>query len=717
MSLQHTANHLAAQGRYGDSMLMHVSPNEVAGLQALAQQHGRSMTTNPETGMPEAFEFKDLIPTAAGFALDYFLPGAGQAAAGLFGLTGAGAGAIGTAGIVGGLTGLASGSFKDGLLAGVGAYGGASLAGGLGAAGSNANTLAANAAFDSSNPAMDAERVAAIQAAAKPDIGAGFKAAAANPIDFLKNNKFGVAAAALPALMSMGSQSGAPVANRNPGYIRRYVKNPVTGALEQESATPVDEFGGQSAVSFGGVGRPVKYAAKGGVMGNHLVYNPITKKYDTVDASGAPVGPVSFGGVARSTNMRDPNDNRTDSQKAYEYLMGVPGAKNPMLFYHQQDGNAAAGALVPADLNTRTGGHYVINASGTGYDWVPDASTGIASLVSEGGPGGGQKTDAAPLDGSYDVSKNVNPYTGSFQDLANGPLGYLVGKVSNALSTPKTADEIAATTVVDKTGVSPQSVLDYGKTAWGKTGDVTQDIGVVDPVGRSVDPATGLSPNEAAPSVTGIASLTAAPAAPAAARNAGEAALESIKQDVAAQAALAEKTPEAFAEEGLAAVSTQAQSQTAADNAREASTSAANSAPAGVGGETGGLGGFGSNSNEGVGMGPSGDMASGGLTAFAHGGLGSLGGYSDGGRLLRGPGDGVSDSIPATIGRGRQPARLADGEFVIPARIVSELGNGSTEAGAKQLYAMLARIQAGRAKTTGKNNVAKNSRAARYLPA
>jgi hypothetical protein len=99
------------------------------------------------------------------------------------------------------------------------------------------------------------------------------------------------------------------------------------------------------------------------------------------------------------------------------------------------------------------------------------------------------------------------------------------------------------------------------------------------------------------------------------------------------------------------------------------------------------------------------------------GGLGSLGSYSDGGRLLKGPGDGVSDSIPATIGRKRQPARLADGEFVIPARIVSELGNGSTEAGAKKLYAMMDRVQRARGKTTGKNKVAANSRADKYLPA
>jgi hypothetical protein len=105
---------------------------------------------------------------------------------------------------------------------------------------------------------------------------------------------------------------------------------------------------------------------------------------------------------------------------------------------------------------------------------------------------------------------------------------------------------------------------------------------------------------------------------------------------------------------------------------------------------------------------------------FARGGLSSaashLGDYSDGGRLLKGPGDGVSDSIPATIGN-KRPARLADGEFVVPARIVSELGNGSTEAGARKLYAMLDRVQAARKKSIGKNKVAKNSRADKLLPA
>ena len=103
-------------------------------------------------------------------------------------------------------------------------------------------------------------------------------------------------------------------------------------------------------------------------------------------------------------------------------------------------------------------------------------------------------------------------------------------------------------------------------------------------------------------------------------------------------------------------------------------------------------------------------------SGMAAGGMSHLGDYSDGGRLLRGPGDGVSDSIPATIAN-KRPARLADGEFVIPARIVSELGNGSTEAGARKLYAMMDRVQRARGKTTGKGKVAKNTRAEKYLPA
>jgi hypothetical protein len=145
------------------------------------------------------------------------------------------------------------------------------------------------------------------------------------------------------------------------------------------------------------------------------------------------------------------------------------------------------------------------------------------------------------------------------------------------------------------------------------------------------------------------------------------------------------------------------------------------SSPSGGYGTEGGVSGVGVGSSEGVNsMDAQSDAysgaANGGLMSLARGGMSHLGDYSDGGRLLRGPGDGVSDSIPATIGN-KRPARLADGEFVIPARIVSELGNGSTEAGARKLYAMMDRIQKGRKKSIGKGRVAVNSRADKNLPA
>ena len=97
---------------------------------------------------------------------------------------------------------------------------------------------------------------------------------------------------------------------------------------------------------------------------------------------------------------------------------------------------------------------------------------------------------------------------------------------------------------------------------------------------------------------------------------------------------------------------------------------------------------------------------------MAAGGIANLGGYSDGGRLLKGPGDGMSDNIPATIG-GKQPARLADGEFVVPADVVSHLGNGSTDAGAKQLYAMMDKVRTAR---TWRKAQGKQINPKKYMP-
>jgi hypothetical protein len=111
------AQQVQSQGRGEDTMLVHMTPNEVNSLQGLAMAHGGSLTINPETGLPEAGFLKKLLPTLLGAGL-MLIPGVN---------------AIAAAGIVGAGSVLKTGSLKKGLMAGLQAYGGASLAGGLGA--------------------------------------------------------------------------------------------------------------------------------------------------------------------------------------------------------------------------------------------------------------------------------------------------------------------------------------------------------------------------------------------------------------------------------------------------------------------------------------------------------------------------------------------------------------------------------------------------------
>ena len=101
--------------------------------------------------------------------------------------------------------------------------------------------------------------------------------------------------------------------------------------------------------------------------------------------------------------------------------------------------------------------------------------------------------------------------------------------------------------------------------------------------------------------------------------------------------------------------------------------------------------------------------------SYAAGGIASLGEYAVGGTLLRGGGDGMSDSIPAVI-KGAKPQRaaLAQGEFVVPADVVSHLGNGSTEAGAQHLYKMMDRVRKAR---TGNPKQGRQINSARFMPA
>jgi hypothetical protein len=132
MSLHDAAQHLAAQGRGPDDQLIHMSSNEIAGLQAIAKAHGGSLTINPETGLAEAGFLDSLMPMIVGAGLMYATGGAaGAVTPGLMGMSmpatiGLGVGALQTA---------RTGDLGKGVMAGLGAYGGAGMLGAAGQAG------------------------------------------------------------------------------------------------------------------------------------------------------------------------------------------------------------------------------------------------------------------------------------------------------------------------------------------------------------------------------------------------------------------------------------------------------------------------------------------------------------------------------------------------------------------------------------------------------
>ena len=130
MSLHALAGHMASRGRGPDTMLVHMTPGEVHGLQALALKHGGSLTINPETGLPEAGFLSSILPMLAGLALAPLTAGTSLAFLG--------SSALSTALTVGGITGLATGSLKKGLMAGIGAWGGFGIGEALAGAGAGA---------------------------------------------------------------------------------------------------------------------------------------------------------------------------------------------------------------------------------------------------------------------------------------------------------------------------------------------------------------------------------------------------------------------------------------------------------------------------------------------------------------------------------------------------------------------------------------------------
>jgi hypothetical protein len=624
------------------------------------------LTVNPQTGLPEAGFLDRLLPTLLGGAATFFSGGTITPLMAAMG--------------VGGLTALTSKDLGKGLMAGLGAYGGGSIVSGLAEFGTGAlSAEAGKAAIPAGMDPLGYEAEQLSQNAIAPKLAnasyydklaAGASNAMTNPRGALSavgggSELMGAAKIAAPLMSALSGKEATSV----PTFGQIAFDPRAANISIRREQNPYQEDTGSSA-QRGYFGRTYvdRNAADGGFVSDGGI-----ERF----ASGGDVGHFGFDEYGRqsgnpdfgkpSTTLPKMSDGRgyADPRGGISIdpikppLGGIPLDPN---YDYSGYGRKPQARVAPVVQPKAIPKPDFVGADGKTYRYDPMKKSWYVfkDVPEKTNPGVATLMGNEGLPGN-DVANVESPYAGrSFQsNLFDGPLaplGIAAGMIGNAFSTPKTEAEIEATPVEDRTGVPTQAGIDYGKTGFGKTGDPDQDVGPAAPSISEV--ATTSAPSEVSPG--GVTVDTTGPAP------------------------------------------------------------GGNIGGAGDGGFGGGVdaGGVDSGIGGGADSAPGGDglFAAGGLTAFASGGLGSLGGYSDGGRLLRGPGDGVSDSIPATVGN-RQPARLADGEFVVPARIVSELGNGSTEAGARALYKMMDRIQANRRKTTGKNSVAVNSKSHKYLPA
>ena len=672
---QPVAQHLATRGRNGDSMLMHVSPEELHGLQALAVHKGTSLTINPETGLPEAFSLKSLLPALAGFAL-------GPAGFGLMST-------LGAAATVGGITALTSRDLGKGLMAGLGAYGGSSLGEGLMGMGSSI--------ISSANPGLSslsevgAATPSAVTAAGGLPTGfgaaqAGAQAAFNNPSSILPAFGGGekllktAAMAAAPVLADQMVPTATKMPNMadyNPGYIRTYHRDPVTGLPVANTPIKANEWGARdinSTTPFAAGG--LTAFAEGGKTDDSV---PLSLERNTPPAANTMTG---------------------ESLAAYNFLMG------------KGDYPARTDAL-----------SKVIRAPAPGPDVGPLPRN-------NGGGGGGGGGGGVPIGGMGGPTINTGYAQGNFGDAVNydpNDPSYRAGNADSGL---------------DSLISGAKGLFDTAKNTYLGAGDYAankaKDIGTTALGGIMALTGLGMGDRRAADDLAPVETAVRKPA--------DEAAYEAMMQQLSKPATAAvnfDGTPkESDPLDALLALNNNYNNDSVGYDGMGGQLYGAEDPMRGLDqgneyttapeiGDNLGSYDFGGGSDFGSGasmyadygspkVGSNRDDSLASFMNYAQGGLSglpsNLGSYSDGGRLLRGPGDGVSDSIPATIGQ-HQPARLADGEFVVPARIVSELGNGSTEAGARALYKMMDRIQAARGRTTGKNKVAANSNATKYLPA
>lgn len=717
MSLQLAAQHMASRGRGPDTQLVHMAPQEVAGLQALAKAHGGSLTVNPDTGLPEAGFLSSILPMVAGAFL-------GPAGLGLSAMqSGLAAGALGT---------LATGSLKKGLMAGLGAYGGAGLAGGVVNAGTGAlSSAAGNAAANSVVPAVATEAAPALIQNTAPALSSAANIGTAPSYNVLTGGYAVDPGLGVNFVSPVNAAEIVPTVTQAPALSQQAAD--IGNAYAQEQAA-------QNAVANKLATTSPFETAKSGL--GEIIKDPkrfLTK--DNLMYAGAAAAPFLF---------QEPEKKAREEQKPYEYSFNYNRSANPNAGY---TGPYTGERTYFNPVYTRTA------ADGGLMDLGPVEAMSnrneAETLMANGGQmfaEGGETKAVAPVED--------NPFytmTGQSGDAFK----YLMGqgpRVAAAPTAASSAPAIAAVPVATPVSVAsnvgldnsylfspssglfssigetartitPSTAMQYytdGTDMSGRSGLTAQQEAVFDfmntPAGQSYKDAFGRANSDLIgsfmPGSIALGALRGNVTNPFSAFRAANSAYSAAEE--AARADRIGKLGSGY--EGVGGPGTYGSGggypggvtgyQTGENGLP--SELGGSAAPGSDGGGFSDVGGMGAAAAADAAAG--GYMAKGGLAALARGGQSHLGDYSDGGRLLRGPGDGVSDSIPASIGD-KRPARLADGEFVVPARIVSELGNGSTEAGARKLYAMMDRIQKARRKTVGKDRVAVNSRAEKLLPA
>ena len=685
-NLHPIAQSVQSQGRGEDTQLVHMTPGEVHGLQALAMAHGGSLTINPSTGLPEAGFLKKILPMVAGVAL---------------GPAGFGMSALGAGLTVGGLTALTSGGdLGKGLMAGLGAWGGASLGGavagmGSGAIGGQAASNATAAATAQGKAGIgayaNAARETAMQEATKSQIlKEGAKAAMGNPMGLVDSfGGFGGAAkvlgaASLPALLSDQTATKMPDQTRTPTTVAQleYRRNARSLADRDPNSTrEYNYFEGPGYVKTG----ETTYAAQGGIMGYAQGGAPIS------GGQRANMSPEEylnqyFSPVQTATKMPDTNKKAAGgivslaeggSYTPYSagYKPMTPEEFTRMYMEPQASPGSLPGGVSGYEGVTRTGNTNVYtpgtggqsdiqtDADGRKYRLEYDPATGTyrkiyeeaAAPVAPVAPNAPAPTVSQEPDGNSDFGGgvgNVSNSKGNFDSFLNTPIGKALALSVNAVS-PGTPQ--APAPVVD---MSTQ-VTDAPVAVPGVPAPVVDSFTAQG--GTAAEAAAGMNPGESQP---GHANFSG-PMAPS--------------------------------------------------NSGGGSRSVGGGGGGfDGGGADGGIGGGGGVDGGGYGGGAS--MAKGGLLALAAGGMAKGGfvvpadvvsalgnGSTDAGirtlqaklgaiKHIKGKGDGLSDSIPTNID-GKQPARVADGEVYVDPKTVAKIGGGDMKKGASKLYAMMDKVR------------------------